>query len=258
MTSDIECIVLIVSSSKISPRKLFMQPPCPSWGFMTFSWPQIYGQMSPQSRTSVPAPPCESSLLHGSHVLPQVTLPSITLSSDPQRWQLGLLHTFSEVSEEEGDFHWAMPGAARESSRRSESTYLQRAHNEGPRIKQQALIRALEGRRKELGGSRPLLRKPIDCHWGKSFKDLSRELGLPKCQGGGEIHYRDLNSLHIQELQNRHKHPLQLSLCDRKLLSKSKYFNRSSQGLLSAWEMSALFGADCFPRGSGHKSQLRA
>lgn len=116
------------------------------------------------------------------------------------------------MAEEEEDFHRGMPGAARESSRRSESTYLQRAHNEGQRIKQKALIRALEGRRKALGGSRPLLRKSTDCHWGKSFKHLSRVLGLPRCQGGEEIHYRDLNSLHIQELQNRHEHPLQLYL----------------------------------------------
>lgn len=90
-------------------------------------------------------------------------------------------------------------------------------------------------------------------------------LGLPKCQGGKEIHYGDLKSLHIQELQNRCKHPLQLSLplIENFLGKPNQYINRSTKELLSAWEMSALSGSDFSPRDFGgkrvsseHKDQL--
>lgn len=156
--------------------------------------------MSPQLRPRVPGPSHKSSFLHCTHV----SLRPLWLHTG------AFAHDLRWLREEE-DFQGQMPRAARQSSWRSDSTYPQKAHNEGQCIKQQDLTRALEGRSQELGGSRPLLRKPIDCHWEKRFKDLSRVLGLPKCQGAREINYGDLKSLHV-ELQNRCKHPLQSHL----------------------------------------------
>lgn len=130
--------------------------------------------MSPQLRPSVPGP----SRRAASFTAP--TFPSDTAASHG-----GFCSDLRWLREEE-DFQGQMPRAARHSSWRSDSTYPQKAHNEGQCSKQQDLTRALQGRIQELGGSRPLLRKPIDVIERKSSRTSPECWASPSARKQGK------------------------------------------------------------------------
>lgn len=91
----------------------------------------------------------------------------------------------------------SMPRATRESSRRLESTYLQKARMKDNILSSRVLQRLWREEARNLEVQGLFWENQQIIISGKSLKDLSRVLGLPKCQGGKETHPGDLKSLHI-------------------------------------------------------------
>ena len=123
-------MVLIVSSSKILPGKPFMQPLLVYSGYHDILMAPK-GQMSPQLRSSVPVPSLQSILLtlplNHSDFTPECRPMQVTLGASAQDTLFdGCGQGWGGAEGLQG----RMSRTPRESSRRLDSTYPQKAHNE--------------------------------------------------------------------------------------------------------------------------------